>query len=435
MTRNVTTTETADGLILTEQASLCLLAIAGDLSHPVIRLKVGELTLGRHPSSEPSLAFNDSKMSRNHARLTRLSIGVYTLTDCGSKNGTWHNGEPANEQLIHRQDVIRCGNTVFIVAPEHPRRQPKGTPLIGFSAAMHDARTLIERLAPTDLCVLILGETGTGKEVTARMIHERSGRTGEFVPVNCASIPAQLVERELFGHVRGAYTGADRGGQGFIDEAEGGTLFLDEIGELPLDVQAKLLRFLDDKVVRSIGSTKTRQTDVRVLAATNRDLREMIVQQTFRDDLYARLEEATIALPALRERKEDLPLLVDGIARRELGMAFEPNADFVEAIALYDWPRNVRELAKVIKRIPVMRPDVEQFELSDLPQELADPLLKRVRKASSTRTPTKEELVQLLDTHKGNIRRIASDLQRTRKQIYRWMETHGLDPNLFRDEE
>lgn len=228
-----------------------------------------------------------------------------------------------------------------------------GARLVGESRAMQRVQELIARVAPTDSTVLVLGETGTGKEVVARTLHDQSKRAAmPFVPVNCGALPEHLVESELFGHRKGAFTGADQNRKGLFEVANGGTLFLDEVGELPKPVQAKLLRFLESREIRRVGENEPFQVDVRVLCATNRELREMVSTDEFREDLYFRVNTFEIRLPSLRDRREDIPALADHLLQRAARGKEVRNrltADAVAVLSSYDWPGNVRELANVME--------------------------------------------------------------------------------------
>jgi two-component system NtrC family response regulator len=226
--------------------------------------------------------------------------------------------------------------------------------IIGQSRAMQALNALIQRVAATNATLLVEGETGTGKELVARAVHEGSGRSGPFVPVNCGSIAADLLESELFGHVKGAFTGAHSQREGLFCFAEGGTLFLDEIGELPLAMQAKLLRVLEEKRVRPVGSDRELPVNARVVAATNRRLREEVVAGRFREDLYFRLNVMTLRVPSLRERTDDVGMLADHFSQvlsQDLGVDPLPlDHHDVERLKRYDWPGNVRELRNVVER-------------------------------------------------------------------------------------
>ncbi len=252
--------------------------------------------------------------------------------------------------------------------------------LTGDSPAIRRTRKLIEQVADTDVTVLILGESGTGKEVIARNLHYRSSRRHKpFVPVNCGAIPGELLESELFGHEKGAFTGALSARQGRFEMAEGGTLFLDEIGDMPLAMQVKLLRVLQERCFERVGSNRTIHCDVRVIAATHRNLEAEIEAGRFREDLYYRLNVFPIEVPALRERREDIPALVaDLIARieNEKRGSVRLTAAALETLKRYDWPGNVRELANLIERLAVLYP-YGVVDVGDLPEKI----LRRVGEA------------------------------------------------------
>jgi len=244
--------------------------------------------------------------------------------------------------------------------------------LTGASAAVQRTRKLIQQVAPSDATVLILGESGTGKEVIARNLHYYSTRRSKpFVPVNCGAIPGELLESELFGHEKGAFTGALSSRQGRFEMAEGGTLFLDEIGDMPLSMQVKLLRVLQERCFERVGSNKTIQCDVRIVAATHRNLEEEIGRNRFREDLYYRLNVFPIEVPSLRERLEDVPALVEDLAARLKGekrgdMRLAPAA--LRALQRYHWPGNVRELANLIERLAILYPN-GVIDAQDLPEK------------------------------------------------------------------
>jgi two-component system, NtrC family, response regulator AtoC len=243
------------------------------------------------------------------------------------------------------------------------------------SQSMRALDRLVAKVAPTDSTVLITGESGTGKGVIARAIHQQSQRANEpFIPVNCGAIPENLLESEFFGHTKGAFTGADRARKGLFLEADRGTIFLDEIGELPLDLQVKLLHVLEAKEIRPLGSEKVRKINVRIVAATNRDLREMASAGRFREDLYFRISGFHVTVPPLRERREDIPaliryLLARGSERFGVGgrLAVEPEAE--EILMAYDWPGNVRELENVLQRATILAEE-GRITVADLPPNI-----------------------------------------------------------------
>lgn len=247
-------------------------------------------------------------------------------------------------------------------------------PFIGTSPAMNRVDELIASISATDATVLILGETGTGKELVARMLHSQSNRRqGPFVPVNMASIPRELAESTLFGHEKGAFTSADKAQAGCCEIADKGTLFLDEIGDMEMHMQAKLLRFVQERSVQRVGSNKTKRVDVRIVAATNRDLQALIREGGFREDLYYRLHVIPIIVPPLRERSQDIPLLADHFLQRASVRYRKNLATFtdaaLQAMVAYDWPGNVRQLENVVERVAILgkRPNIQ---LDDLPPEV-----------------------------------------------------------------
>ncbi len=256
----------------------------------------------------------------------------------------------ALERCMEPQQVQSVGSV--LKCPDDPLYDHAG--LIGQCDEFQRVRDLIRQVAPMPSTVLIQGESGTGKELAAKEIHELSGRSGCLVPINCAAISAELLESELFGHVKGAFTGAHQARQGLFHYASGGTLFLDEIGEMPLSMQAHLLRVLEERRIRAVGANQETQVDVRVIAATNRNLLQEVEQGRFREDLYFRLLVLAIRMPPLRERKQDLPLLVRHFAEilaANLGVPV-PQIEEAESLRLmeYDWPGNVRELKNVMER-------------------------------------------------------------------------------------
>jgi formate hydrogenlyase transcriptional activator len=239
-----------------------------------------------------------------------------------------------------------------------PAREERSPQIVGDSRTLGDVLEQLRVVAPTDATVLVLGETGTGKELIARAVHDGSGRRGRFVKINCAAIPSGLLESELFGHERGSFTGAVTQKLGRFESADGGTLFLDEIGDLPFELQAKLLRVLEQLEFERVGGSRTIRVDVRIVGATNRDLGEMVAAHQFRDDLYYRLNVFPIVVPPLRERPEDIEMLVhhfvEHFARRMDRHIDEIPPETLEAFRRHSWPGNVRELGNVIERAVIL---------------------------------------------------------------------------------
>jgi len=251
-------------------------------------------------------------------------------------------------------------------------RQAERSPnLVGVSRPFIEMMAMVDKIAGSDATVLLTGKSGTGKELVARTIHERSGRAdGPFVAVNCAAIPRDLIESELFGHVKGAFTGAVKDKKGKFELAEGGTMLLDEIGELAIDLQAKLLRVIQERIVEPVGSEKHRAIDVRVIAATNVDLQERVSEGRFREDLFYRLNVIPIHIPSLAERSEDIPALVRAFVRQSApDEKVTVPSEVMKALVKYRWPGNVRELRNIVERLIIFRQS-DQLRIEDLPAEL-----------------------------------------------------------------
>jgi DNA-binding NtrC family response regulator len=320
--------------------------------------------------------------------------------------------------------------------------------LVGRSAPMRAVYRLLEKAAAVDATVLLAGETGTGKELAARAIHSLSARRERrFVPVNCGALPGELVESELFGHARGAFTGAAAAKAGLFQEAQGGTIFLDEVGELPLAAQVKLNRVLQEKEIRRVGETQATPVDVRVVAATHRDLREEVRAGRFREDLFYRLNVFAVTLPPLRERPEDVPLLATHFIekharalRRTLG-GFAPAA--LARLAAHAWPGNVRELENVVERAVAVAGGA-LVEPGDLPPDLAAAapaapgaalaaLPYKDAVAGARDRVTREYLVALMTEFAGNVTRAAERAGVERESLHRLLRKHGLRSEDFKD--
>jgi DNA-binding NtrC family response regulator len=305
-------------------------------------------------AEDNDLVLADPYVSGWHCVVRREGNRVIVV-DCGSKNGTFVGGTRVECGELTPGMRITVGRTAIRVATEGVTARP-GAGMVGSSLAIERVRSQIARVAPTRATVLILGESGTGKELAALALHEQSGRSGAFVVVNCGAISPSLVESELFGHERGAFTGAAGRRRGVFEEADGGTLFLDEIGELPLELQPKLLRALEQGTVRAIGGSGERKIDVRVIAATHRDLPGEVREGRFRLDLFHRLSMVSLQLPSLRQRRADIAELaehfLDQIAPETGGRKFL-SSSAREAIVAHGWPGNVRELRNAIHRAAI----------------------------------------------------------------------------------
>jgi DNA-binding NtrC family response regulator len=308
------------------------------------------------------LVLTDGKVSRTHFEI-RLDPQGYRLRDLESTNGTFVSGLRVSDVYVPPGASIYVGDSRLRFDPLDDSvevalsSEDRYGDMVGRSVVMRELYARIAAVAPTDATVLVTGETGTGKELVAEALHEHSARKdGPFVVLDCGAIPANLMESEAFGHERGAFTGATAAHAGAFERADGGTLFLDEIGELPLEMQPKLLRALERKEIRRVGGARTQQVNIRVVAATNRDLAVEVNKGRFREDLYYRLAVAHLAVPALRERREDIPLLVEHIlASLPEGRERGPRPETVELMKKHEWPGNVRELRNVIERAVLFR--------------------------------------------------------------------------------
>jgi two-component system NtrC family response regulator len=303
--------------------------------------------------------------------------------------------------------------------------------MLGTSGPMRDVFATIRKVAGTDVPVLILGESGTGKEMVARALHQRSSRKdGPFVAINCGAIPENLLESELFGHERGAFTGAHVQRKGRIESADQGTLFLDEVGELPLALQVKLLRFVQDQSIERVGGRSTIQVNTRLIAATNVDLKKAMLQGSFREDLFYRLAVVVVKLPGLRERSTDIPLLAKAFlhkfAAQNKRAALEFNAKALRALQEHSWPGNVRELENRVKRASI-RADGRYITLSDL-ELAADGLGGELTTLKQARESAEREVVSAaLQRSGGKISRAAEELGISRPTLYELMEKLGID--------
>jgi transcriptional regulator of acetoin/glycerol metabolism len=397
--------------------------------------------LGR--SQECATVLHGGEASRQHAEFWRDGP-IATIRDLSSRNGVFVNGRKVQISPLRSGDVVRVGEWVALFEylgsdDALPAFQALAPEWYG-GGALATVAEQAKRAAVSDLPIVVLGETGTGKEGICRAIHDWSGRSGPFNAVNCAALPAELAEAELFGYRKGAFTGAERAGVGQFRAAHQGTLLLDEITDLPLGVQAKLLRVLEERVVRPIGDTQAIPIDVRVVAATQHPLDKAVADRRFRPDLLSRLDGCTLKLPPLRERRADIPLLFQQMVRdRSGGSLPDISARVIEQLLLYDWPLNVRELLFLVRRLLALHGHEQVWKTSHLPERFGSRLdaLQASVKPRSVRTPTDDEtaytaLVESLRAHGGNVTRAASALGITRARAYRLMDARpefdALDP-------
>jgi transcriptional regulator with AAA-type ATPase domain len=393
------------------------------------------LVVGREPGPG-GLRIRDGRVSRAHFRVCRAG-SHWEVSDMGSRNGTLVNGRRVLSTPVTAGDVIRAGATLFVIAPPCPAARRSGAPdIVGDSAAVHTVCESIERVARTAASVVIQGETGVGKELVARALHRQSGRGGAFVAVNCAAVAESLLESELFGHVRGAFTGAATDHVGLLRAADRGTLFLDEIGDMPARLQVTLLRALETRRVRPIGTWQEYPVDVRVVAATHRDLASEVQAERFRADLFGRISQWLIDVPPVRARREDVPLLVRAMLARHDQAERGVDVELADALLRADWPLNVRGLANVVATALLASGP-------DQPLHLAPPVVgmlesmsrlatrsrtaERGPDAASAQSLTRDALHSALDAARGNVAVAARQLGFTRQQLYRLAALHELD--------
>jgi transcriptional regulator with GAF, ATPase, and Fis domain len=423
-----------------------------------------ELIIGRDVQNQ--VCVPEQAVSRQHARIG-YRPPHWVVQDLGSRNGTMVDGAFISEVELEHLHEIRVGDAIFKFVQESAERYVRYrldghvagerlaktvTGLVGGCQMDHIAAA-IERIAPTELSCVILGETGTGKEVVATALHRASGRKGSFQAVNCAAIPQNLLESELFGYRRGAFSGADRDKPGLIKLADGGTLFLDEIGDMPLEAQAKLLRVLQAHEVFPLGATNPERVDIRVVCATHRDLYQNVSEGKFRGDLFARLNEHAVKLPPLRERKEDIFQLARAFAgkygKADLSFSFS----FLVALLHYDWPFNVRELESCIKRGVALVGDGQPLDTRQLPDAISEHMktygersrvmspsllppsshVPSAKVPASKKSPSEGELRSLLARHKGNIAAVGRELGKERMQIHRWLKRYRINLDDYRE--
>jgi len=415
---------------------------------PVFVLDKKELVIGREPTVDLPLPV--SAVSRRHAEL-RHDRGQWSVRDLGSRNGTLVDGQRIEEAPLEPLAELRIGDAIFKLVERgalgygayhldgsmesrKARATEHGTALVG-GLQMDRIAAAIEQIAPSSLSVIVLGESGTGKEAAARELHDKSGRSGGFCAVNCAALPENLIESELFGYKKGAFSGADRDKVGLVQAAHRGTLLLDEIGDMPLTAQAKLLRVLQAREVVPVGATKPEAVDVRVVAATHRDLTRLQQEGRFRRDLFARLNEFSIVLPPLRDRKEDMLQLVrallDRHGRPELALSFP----FMAGLLHHDWPYNVRELEGAIKRAAALCEGNVLLE-EHLPESVQQAIVDYAGAARSPSgrgdAPSQEELVELLREERGNVAAVGRRLGKARMQIHRYMQRYNIEIDDYR---
>ena len=423
---------------------------------PGLRLALGdveEVLLGRgtvraatREGRRVTLTLPDHELSRQHAAVRRVGAG-WELRDLGSKNGTHLAGHPTTAAALADGDLIELGAATLMFREEGAAMIGADRDLAGEPATPAGFRTLaleLERrardvatLAPSDVPILVRGETGTGKEVIARAVHEASGRGGELVAINCGALPRTLVESELFGYRRGAFSGATADREGLVRRAHGGTLFLDEIAELPEESQVALLRALQEREVRPVGGTDTIAVDVRIVAATHQDLLRRIAEGRFRQDLYARLAGFELELPPLRERAEDLGTLIAALLPRVVPAGADPlgvrvHRGAARALLTYGYPLNVRELEQALRTALVLAGGRE-LRLEHLPEAMRAPSPRGGAEALRPEDRAlRDRLIEILRATGGNVMAAARQMDKAPIQLRRWCRRFGIDLAEFR---
>ena len=442
------------------------------LEPEILVLSPGVTPLGRNASpQQKSLLKGDENLSREHAHV-HMTVSAQggppkvRIVDNGSKNGTLVNDVRVGQCDLQEGDVLRLGHSLFVYRlrlPDLP--DAPSTLLLGSSPAIHSARHALSCAAMSMAPVLVLGESGSGKDLAAQIVHQHgraTDRRGTLVAVNCANLEASVADSQLFGHVKGAFSGADRPSDGFFRAADGGTLFLDEVGELDRDVQAKLLRAIESRTVTPVGATRELAVDVRLVCATNRDLQQEIERNNFRGDLYERIATLPVYLPPLRARREDI-LFLFAHKWKDAPLTMDP--DLAQRLLSYDWPRNVRELgncrdyisanAKPGTRIELalfekwlalrqssvppppsalrsgLRPAPHPVAASD-PSHAARPARTRLPPPADGPPVPREELEQTLAACNGNIQQVGVEYEKSYRSVKRWIDKYEIEYKRYK---
>lgn len=381
--------------------------------------------IGRDMTND--IILHDNFISRKHARINHIS-GQFFITDLDSQNGVFVNGARIKEVQLKEGDFIKIGNFEYTFSCRRPLEKKELSSLHSNNLKWKSVLDRIPQIAKSDQSILLQGESGVGKEVLSRSIHENSNRFDKaFISINCGNLNKNLVESDLFGHKKGSFTDAGMDRKGAFVAAHGGTLLLDEIGDMPLDLQTKLLRALENREVQPLGSDEIIKTDVRIIAATHKNLQQLVAEGKFRMDLYYRLNVINIKIPSLRERKEDFDSLLLNFAK-EQRMYFPQ--DTVNELRNYDWPGNIRELKNFVLRAKALYPneDIEKRYLSQLID--LQPKTKN-GEASIQLPPVKKMEKELIETAlkqmAGNQRRAAKSLGMPKSTLHDKVKRYGID--------
>lgn len=429
-----------------------LVAVDGPSRGKKLSLNKNLIKIGKRETNDMVLI--DKTVSRNHLEI-EYSADSFLLRDLGSTNGTFLNGSKVKEAYLSPGDLIKVGNTTleFVAYDEKIKIEPSDKEefglMVGKSRKMRQIFSILEKISPTHATVIIEGETGTGKDLVAQAIHEHSHRKQKpFVVFDCSSVAPNLIESELFGHEKGAFTGAVKSRRGAFEEADGGTIFLDEIGELTAELQPKLLRALEQREIKRVGGNVPVKIDVRVICATNRNLRREIDEGRFREDLYYRLSVVKVSLPPLRERPEDIALIVERFLaiskfnKQENGefRVTRVEDDALKLLSRYQWPGNVRELSNVVERAVsfVDGNSISKSHLDFVFAEMAHGEERTERMKVDSDIPfkdakqkivedfEKEYLKGLLDSHNHNLSKAAREAQIDRKHLRNLLKKYNI---------
>ena len=403
--------------------------------------ELGDRPLRLGTGKDADIVLEDPYISSTHAEL-RVEEGRCLVRDLESRNGVFIGGQKVTEAEVPPGSTVVLGQTGVVISSTREQATNEGSPsfkatgsqLIGSSGKMQEVGRMIQRMAPHDAPVLIMGETGTGKEVVARQLATLGARAlHPFIPINCGGLARNLMESELFGHEKGAFTGAVNQKRGAFEEADGGTLFLDEVGELPLDMQPQLLRALENKEIRRVGSTRNFKVNVRLIAATNRALEKEVMEGRFREDLFHRLHVLTLTLPPLRERGSDVDELITHFLKALVpgGEEVEVVGEALQKLRAYRWPGNIRELRNVLQRAVLLRRFPDRIEAEDI-QFMPSTLSTRAESLSAMGTRTLAELerdaiIAEMARHNGNKREVAEALGVSRSTVHRKIEEYQIE--------
>jgi sigma-54 dependent transcriptional regulator, acetoin dehydrogenase operon transcriptional activator AcoR len=452
-TVNKTGSKEVDSSAEDEAPRLIVVCEYNRLTAPGFRVALGdlrEITVGRDPQRSlvrdgrvATLSIPDNGISRKHLAVRRQPAG-WEVADLDSKNGIFVNGRHVRTAVLSDGDLIEAGGTLLMFREDGG--SPDGdtdrdldaepdTPIAfrTVSSEFEHRVHQLARIARGDVAVLIHGETGTGKERMAHAVHDLSARPGPFIPINCGALPRNLVESELFGHKRGAYSGAHEDREGIVRRAHGGTLFLDEIAELPGESQVALLRVLQEGEVRPIGASDATKVDVRIVAATHQDIPARIADGRFRQDLYARLSGFEMSLPALRDRREDLGTLIASILPRVAAQPERISLHRLAARALfrYAWPLNIRELEQALRSADLLI-DTGEIRLEHLPEAIRTYVPPGVSSMRPEERAFREHVIDLLRDHGGNIAAVGRAMGKAPVQVRRWCQRMQIDLSQFR---